>query len=68
MLPSDIDSTTQWRITWFPPDRESVIRTGGERTVKKQAKLHADWNPIIEKREIVVGEWETVEESSEADS
>jgi hypothetical protein len=69
-----IESETQWKVTWFPPDRSDVVRTGTERQIRKQAQLQADWNPIVEKREIVVGPWEMVdrdappEEPSEADA
>lgn len=55
----EIESETQWRVIWFPPDRKDVIRTGNERQVKKMAELHADFAPIIETRRIVVGQWET---------
>lgn len=68
-----IESETQWKVTWFPPDRNEVVRTGTETQVLKMAILQAEWNPIIEKREIVVGAWETVdpnakpEEASDGD-
>ena len=61
MMPRDAESETQWKVTWFPPDQDEVTRTGNERAVKKTAQLKDDWNPIIEKREIVVGPWEIVE-------
>lgn len=58
MIPRDAESETQWKVTWFPPDRNEVTRTGTERQVLKMADLQAEWNPIIEKREIIVGDWE----------
>ena len=64
MMPRDAESETQWKVTWFPPDQDEVTRTGNERAVRKTAQLKADWNPIIEKREIVVQPWEIVEEES----
>jgi len=59
MMPKDAESETQWKVTWFPPDRHHAIRTGTERQVRYAAKLQAEWNPIIEKREITVGPWQT---------
>lgn len=59
MMPREVESETQWKVTWFPPDRADVTRTGNKRQILKQAELQADWNPIIEKREIIVGDWET---------
>ena len=74
MMPRDAETETQWKVTWFPPDRADVVRTGTQRQVFKMAELQAEWNPIVEKREIVVGDWEvfpsgvlTIEESDEAD-
>jgi hypothetical protein len=59
IMPKDAESETQWKVTWFPPDREQVVRTGTERQVKYMAKQNAPWNPIIETREITVGPWRT---------
>lgn len=69
MIPRDAESETQWRVTWFPPDKDEVTRTGTERQVLKMNELQAEWNPIIEKREIIVGDWEIFEpgKSDEAD-
>lgn len=73
MIPHDAESETQWKVTWFPPDRNEVTRTGNERQVLKMAELHAEWSPIIETRPIVVGDWAIhdpnakPEEPSEAD-
>ena len=64
MIPRDAESETQWKVTWFPPDRNEVTRTGTERQVLKQAELQAEWNPIIEKREITVGPWEIFDPSA----
>jgi len=57
MIPKDAESETQWKVTWFPPDRQQVVRTGTEKQVKYMAKQNAAWFPIIETREIVVGDW-----------
>lgn len=51
----------QWKVTWFPPDRSDVVRIDNEKRIRYIAKQQADWNPIIEKRTIVVSPWETVD-------
>jgi hypothetical protein len=56
------DMRTEWRVTWFPPDKYKVIRKGttedGEDIQLMAAEAERQgWNPIIEFRE--VGEWET---------
>ena len=56
----EVESETQWKVTWFAPNGD-VVRTGTEVQVRKAAELQAAWNPIIEKREIVVGPWVTEE-------
>lgn len=61
-----IESETQWRVTWFPPDRKDVVRTGSERQVRYMAKQNAAFAPIIEAREIVVGDWKIVEDEPDA--
>lgn len=65
MIPRDAESETHWRVTWFPADRPDVVRTGTERQVLKMAELQAAWNPILEKREITVGEWEMFDPTAE---
>jgi hypothetical protein len=55
------ESEVQWKITWFPPDRSDVVRTGSEVQIRKQAQLQAEWNPIVESREITVGPWQIVD-------
>lgn len=50
----------QWRVTWFPPDRAQRQFTGTERAVRKRAEEEDYWNPIIERREVIVSEWEMV--------
>ena len=56
---TDIQSSTQWRVTWFPPGNEvdGITRTGNERQVRKMADLYRDFAPSIERREIFVGDW-----------
>jgi len=69
----DMESETQWKVTWFPPDKDEVTRTGTEQQVRKIADLKRDWLPIIESREVIVQPWTIVknyadpEEPSEAD-
>ena len=46
----------QWRVTWFPPDGDTY-RVGSEGLIRRLAAKQAEWNPVIETREIVVGEW-----------
>lgn len=52
------DVEIQWRVTYFPPDRKEVVRTGTERQVRKIAQGQEPWHPIIETRTIVISEWE----------
>jgi len=55
-----IETEDQWKVTWFPPDVKERTITGNEARVKKTADLQRDWNPIIERRTITVGDWEIV--------
>lgn len=65
MSRDDQETEVQWKVTYFPPDRNDVVRTGTEKQVRKVAELQAEWNPIIETRTITVGEWEIVEDDTE---
>jgi hypothetical protein len=63
----DVEEETQWRVTWFPPDRAEVVRTGNERQVRYQAEQNAAWNPIVEKRQIIVTDWVDADAEEAAD-
>jgi hypothetical protein len=48
----------QWRVTWFPPDAPDRSFTHmSENNVRQIARREAEWNPLIEHREIVTGDW-----------
>lgn len=47
----------EWRVTWFPYDRDRVTRTGTESYVRKLADEHAEFNPIIETRKLIAEDW-----------
>lgn len=51
----------QWRVIWFPPGNPDQTFVGTEAAVRRKAATQAvsEWCPIIEKREIVVGPWES---------
>ena len=50
---------TQWKVTWFPDDKDHVVRSARS---KKHANeiydQHDQHNPIIERREVSIGDWE----------
>lgn len=49
---------TQWRVTWFPPNRPDQSRTSdNEASIRHTAETYAEWAPIIESRTIHVGPW-----------
>lgn len=52
------DGEIQWRVVWFPPDKDNVTWTTsneGMAVVKAEAPGVAEWNPLIESR--IIGEW-----------
>lgn len=52
------ETTTEWRVSWTDPQGEKV-RKGTEAEVKRIAQRNHEWEPVIESRVIMVGEWET---------
>lgn len=52
-----------WRVTWFPPDKEQLSVQGTEAKVRTIADREAEWNPIIERRQIIRTAWELAENS-----
>lgn len=51
----------QWRVIWFPPDKPDQTYIGTEGNVRRKAEYHAEWNPIIERREVIAKSWEAAE-------
>ena len=50
---------TQWKVTWFPYDKEHVVRDArSKRHAHEVAFKHEMFNPLIESREVVTGDWE----------
>lgn len=47
----------QWRVIWFPPDRPEGTFSGSEQAVRRRAEQQTEWNPIIERREIITTPW-----------
>lgn len=60
MLYPDEVEETQWRVIWFPPEKEHRTFSGSEAAVRRKASSEnvADWNPIIERREVTIRMWE----------
>lgn len=57
-MPGDDEGVeVQWRVTWFPPGKDQVAR-GTEAKVRRIAQQQAEWNPIIEWREVTIGPWQ----------
>lgn len=59
----DEQTEEQWRVVWFPPDKPDQFFVGTEAQVRRRMATEsvAEWNPIIEKRVIVVHPWEGAE-------
>lgn len=52
----------QWRVTWFPPDKAQVARTGSpeamQRLLDDPEQDVRSWHPIIESR--TLSPWRTI--------
>jgi len=50
---------TEWKVTWFPDDKDHVVRSArSKKHAHEIADKHEMFNPLIESREVVVGDWE----------
>ena len=49
----------EWKVTWFPDDKDHVAKMAEDREHAQEiADRHEQFNPIIESREVVIGDWE----------
>lgn len=54
---------TEWRVSWFPPDKGDqhvVYKREGAAKAMFEAAAAEDYAPILERRTVEVGPWETV--------
>lgn len=56
-IPQDVESCEQWQVRWEGPIGREVKRNGTEAQVRFVARQHAEFQPVIEKRTITVGQW-----------
>lgn len=51
------DEKVSWQVTYFPPDKPEVTRRGAEAHVRAIAEEQAEWNPIVEHKTTISGDW-----------
>lgn len=51
------DEKVSWQVTYFPPDKPEVTRRGTEAHVRAIAEEQAEWNPIVEHKTTISGDW-----------
>ena len=58
MIPTDIESSVQWRVRhWTPDGTRELVRHGSEAQVRSIAARMGDKTIAVEARAVVVGEW-----------